>query len=118
MNDAAPTGERFPRELEILRQLADGLPQIVWVARPDGSHEYYNKQWHDYTGLRLENSTDDAWGELFHPEDRERAQMLWHEALRDGTPYEIEFRLNRVTDGAYRWFLGRSTLTAISTARS
>ena len=53
--------ERFPRELETLRQLADRLPQIVWVARPDGSHEYYNKQWYDYTGLTLETSTDHAW---------------------------------------------------------
>jgi PAS domain S-box-containing protein len=100
--------ERFPREIEILRQLADGLPQIVWVARPDGSHEYYNKQWEDYTGLTLEKSTDAAWRELFHPEDRNRAETLWSEALRNGTPYEIEFRLRRSSDGAHRWFLGRA----------
>ncbi len=106
--DIAHSCERYERELEILRQLADGLPQIVWVARPDGSHEYYNKQWRDYTGLRLEDSTDAAWSELFHPEDRERAQTLWAEALRHGTPYEIEFRIRRLSDDAYRWFLGRS----------
>lgn len=40
MNESNHVGERFPRELEILRQLADNLPQIVWVTRPDGSHEY------------------------------------------------------------------------------
>jgi hypothetical protein len=101
-------GERFPRELETLRQLADGLPQIVWVARPDGSHEYYNKQWHDYTGLSLQDSTDEAWSDLFHPEDRDRTKTMWAEALREGTPYEIEFRLKRVSDGEYRWFLGRA----------
>jgi PAS domain S-box-containing protein len=104
----ARSQEHFPRELEILRHLADGLPQIVWVARPDGSHEYYNKQWRDYTGLELEQSTDDAWAALFHPDDRERAVNAWHEALRQGTPYDIEFRLKRVWDGAYRWFLGRA----------
>lgn len=108
LTEIALSGERFPRELEILRRLADGLPQIVWVARPDGSHEYYNKQWHDYTGLRLEDSTDEAWSALFHPDDRERAQTLWAEALRQGTPYEIEFRIRRLSDGEYRWFLGRS----------
>jgi PAS domain S-box-containing protein len=107
MNNAQ-SNERFPRELEILRQLADGLPQIVWVARPDGSHEYYNKQWREYTGLELEDSTDDAWAALFHPDDRERAVNAWHEALRQGTPYDIEFRFKRVWDGAYRWFLGRA----------
>jgi PAS domain S-box-containing protein len=104
----ASTDERFPRELETLRQLADGLPQIVWVARPDGSHEYYNKQWYDYTGLTLETSTHEAWRNLFHPDDRKRAEIRWAEALRDGTPYEIEFRLKRVSDGEFRWFLGRA----------
>ncbi len=104
----AHADERFPRELEILRHLADGLPQIVWVARPDGSHEYYNKRWREYTGLELEESTDDAWAALFHPDDRERAVSAWAEALRQGTPYDIEFRLKRVSDGAYRWFLGRA----------
>jgi len=104
----ASTQERFPRELETLRQLADGLPQIVWVARPNGSHEYYNKQWYDYTGLTLETSTDEAWCDLFHPDDRERTRTRWAEALREGTPYEIEFRLKRVSDGEFRWFLGRA----------
>jgi PAS domain S-box-containing protein len=108
MSKHAATAERFPRELATLRQLADGLPQIVWVARTDGSHEYYNKQWSDYTGLTLENSTEEAWRELFHPDDRERAETMWAEALREGTPYEIEFRLKRAVDGEFRWFLGRA----------
>jgi PAS domain S-box-containing protein len=107
MSNANPE-QNFPRELEILRQLADGLPQIVWVARPDGSHEYYNKKWCEYTGLELEQSTDEAWSALFHPDDREGAVTAWAEALRQGTPYDIEFRLRRASDGAYRWFLGRA----------
>jgi PAS domain S-box-containing protein len=108
MSKHASTAERFPRELATLRQLADGLPQIVWVARTDGSHEYYNKQWSDYTGLSLENSTEETWRDLFHPDDRERAETMWAQALRDGTPYEIEFRLKRAVDGEFRWFLGRA----------
>ena len=104
----ACSGERFPRELETLRQLADGLPHIVWVADPEGSHTYYNKHWHDYTGLSLEESTREAWRDLLHPDDRECADTLWAQALSGGTPYEIEFRLKRVSDGEYRWFLGRA----------
>jgi PAS domain S-box-containing protein len=108
MSKHASTDERFPRELATLRQLADGLPQIVWVARTDGSHEYYNKQWSDYTGLTLEDSNEQAWRDLFHPDDRERAEAKWAEALREGTPYDIEFRLKRAADGEFRWFLGRA----------
>ena len=99
--------ERFPRELEILRQLADGLPQIVWVAKPDGSHEYYNLRWYEFTG-RPHGSLRTGWSDLFHPDDTLRADKAWAEALSSGKPYEIEFRLKRASDGAYRWFLGRA----------
>jgi PAS domain S-box-containing protein len=108
MSEPLHAGERFPRELEILRQLADNVPQIVWVARPDGSHEYYNRKWFDYTGLTLAGSDDAGWNALFHPEDAARASEAWAEALRSGTPYDIEFRLKNATDGTYRWFLGRA----------
>jgi PAS domain S-box-containing protein len=107
MPKAIHTEERFPRELEILRQLADGLPQIVWVARPDGSHEYYNRRWYEFTG-RGRGISLEGWSDLFHPDDTERADQAWAEALSSGNPYEIEFRLKRVSDGAYRWFLGRA----------
>ncbi|HEY0369541.1 MAG TPA: ATP-binding protein [Chthoniobacterales bacterium] len=100
--------ELFPRELEILRQLADNLPQIVWVTRPDGSHEYYNRRWYDFTGLTLDQSNEEGWSGLFHPDDVEAANAAWAEALRTGNPYEIEFRLRRTSDGEYRWFLGRA----------
>jgi PAS domain S-box-containing protein len=105
MSKHASTDERFPRELETLRQLADGMPQIVWVAQADGSPEYYNKKWYGYTGLALENSTGEAWRALVHPDDRERAETTWAEAFREGTPYQIEFRLKGAADGEFRWFL-------------
>jgi hypothetical protein len=100
--------ERFPRELEILRQLADALPQIVWVTQPDGRHLYYNRRWYEYTGLSATSGLDQSWDALFHPDDLERANHTWAEALRTGSPYSIEFRFKRANDGEYRWFLGRA----------
>jgi len=90
-----------------LRHLADGLPQIVWVARPDGSHEYYNRRWYEFTGRRRDVPNHRGWSDLFHPDDMLRVDRAWAEALSSGAPYEIEFRLKR-SDGAYRWFLGRA----------
>ena len=101
------TGERFPHELENLRQMADGLPQILWVARPDGSSEHYNKLFHDYTGLPSEESTGEAWREIIHPDECERVETSWAEALEAGAPHEVECRLKRA-DGEYRWFLRRA----------
>jgi PAS domain S-box-containing protein len=77
MRKHATNGDRFPHELEILRQMADGLPQILWVARPDGSYEHHNKPWYDYTGLTGDESTGEAWRELIHPDDREEEQTSW-----------------------------------------
>ena len=108
MTEPMHAGERFPRELDILRQLADNLPQIVWVTRPDGSHEYYNRRWYEFTGLPLNSSLEQSWDPLFHPDDLLRANKSWARALSTGNPYEIEFRLKRGSDGAYRWFLGRA----------
>ena len=108
MTEPKHTEERFPRELELLRRLADNLPQIVWVTRADGSHEYYNRKWHEFTGLSPKGSMEQSWDPFFHPDDLARANHAWSEALRTGEPYDIEFRLKRASDGAYRWFIGRA----------
>ncbi|MFZ1219312.1 MAG: ATP-binding protein [Chthoniobacterales bacterium] len=108
MRKHATAGERTTHELENLRQMADGLPQILWVARPDGSYEHFNKPWHDYTGLSFEESAGEAGREIIHPDDREQAETSWTEALREGTPHEVELRLRRASDGEYRWFLRRA----------
>ncbi|HEY4284663.1 MAG TPA: ATP-binding protein [Chthoniobacterales bacterium] len=108
MPEPIQSRERFPQELEVLRHLADGLPQIVWIARPDGSHEYYSRRWYEFTG-RARNPVDQGgWSDLFHPDDTMRADQAWAEALSSGKPYEIEFRLKRASDGAFRCFLGRA----------
>ena len=90
-----------------LRQMADAMPQIVWVTRPDGYHEYYNQKWYEYVGLDYERTKGHHWADPLHPEDRARARERWALALSTGEPYEIEYRFRR-HDGAYRWFLGRA----------
>jgi PAS domain S-box-containing protein len=89
------------------RQLADALPHMVWVTRPDGYHEYYNHRWYEFTGVP-EGSTDgEGWNGLFHPEDQPLAWERWRHSLETGEPYEIEYRL-RHRSGEYRWTLGRA----------
>jgi PAS domain S-box-containing protein len=100
--------DRELRESEAeFRTLADSMAQMIWVTRPDGFHEYYNKQWYDFTGVP-EGSTDgEEWNGMFHPDDQERAWERWRHSLETGEPYEIEYRLRR-HDGVYRWVLGRA----------
>ncbi len=91
---------------EEFRSLAEAMPQIVWITRPDGWNVYFNQQWMDYTGLTLEESLGHGWNTPFHPEDQQRAWDAWQRATTTASIYSIESRLRRA-DGVYRWWLVR-----------
>ncbi len=88
------------------RQLAEAMPQIVWITRADGWNIYFNQQWVDYTGLNLEESHGHGWNKPFHPDDKQRAWDAWQEAVLGEENYVIECRLRRA-DGEYLWWLIR-----------
>ena len=95
-----------------LRELADAMPQIVWAARPDGTIDYFNRRWHEFTGLPVTANAPaaDSIDRMLHPDDVARSREAWRHSLRTGEPYEIEYRFrDRHSDtGGYRWFLGRA----------
>src|ERR1700720_1809479 len=97
------------RSIEQLRQAqdVDAIPALAWSARPDGSAEFLNRRWLDYTGLSAEEASDWGWAAALHTEDRERLMDSWRHLLASGEAGEIEARLRRY-DGEYRWFLFRA----------
>jgi PAS domain S-box-containing protein len=88
------------------RLLAEAMPQIVWITRPDGGNIYFNQHWQDYTGQTPEQSHGDGWFKPFHPDDRQRAWDAWQNATLHGAVYSLECRLRRA-DGVYLWWLIR-----------
>src|SRR5438067_8012305 len=82
--------------------IAESIPQIVWMAAPDGAIEYFNERGTDYTGLPRGANDGWNWLNLIHPDDRAQAERSWREAVVRGTPYSIEYRLRR-HDGECRW---------------
>ena len=93
---------------ERFRQLADAMPQIVWAARPDGTVDYYNSQWHDYTGAPADAAGDAGWELVLHPDDLSATREAWGRSVRTGGLHEAEYRLKRAADGAFRWHLARA----------
>lgn len=89
-----------------LRMLAESMPQIVWITRPDGWNIYFNQQWVEYTGLTLEESSGHGWNKPFHPDDQQRAWDAWQNATQNLAEYVLECRLRRA-DGVYKWWLIR-----------
>jgi formate hydrogenlyase transcriptional activator len=96
------------QSIEQLRQAqdVDAIPTLAWSARPDGSAEFLNRRWLDYTGLSAEEASDWGWTAAVHTEDRDRLMAFWRPLLTSGEAGEIEARLRRY-DGDYRWFLFR-----------
>lgn len=89
-----------------LRRVIDTIPALAWCARPDGSMEFLNRQWHDYTGLSPAAAIGWGYQAAFHPEDRKNGMERCRKLFSANGPAESEIRLRR-HDGIYRWFLIR-----------
>jgi formate hydrogenlyase transcriptional activator len=87
-------------------QDVDAIPTLAWSARPDGSAEFFNRRWLDYTGLSAQEASDWGWAAALHTEDRDKLLGFWRRLLASGEAGEIEAHLRRY-DGEYRWFLFR-----------
>ncbi|MFA7060048.1 MAG: ATP-binding protein [Pedobacter sp.] len=107
MADRIETAQKTLQESEKeFRLLAEAMPQIVWITRPDGGNIYFNPQWVEYTGQTLEESRGQGWTKPFHPDDQQRAWDIWQNAVNNQTEYSLECRLRR-SDGVYKWWLIR-----------
>jgi PAS domain S-box-containing protein len=101
--------EAFERRSELrFRSLMDALPQCVWVARADLTFYYWNKRAVDYIGMPASVAVSaERLFEFVHPDDLATINSEWQVATGLQRPAEVQVRLRRQADGAYRWFLMR-----------
>jgi two-component system, NtrC family, sensor kinase len=89
------------------RSLANSIPQLAWMANPDGYVFWYNQRWYDYTGSTIDGMKGWGWKDTIHPDHAERVvegiQRIWSA----GELWDDTFPL-RGKDGSYRWFLSRA----------
>src|SRR6266699_1997436 len=88
------------------RAILDALPAIAWCKLTDGSNEFVNQRWQDYTGIPEEEARGQGWQAAVHPEDLPKLSEKWAEIVASGKSGEFEGRLRR-HDGAFRWVLAR-----------
>ena len=86
------------------QRVVDIIPGLVWSALPDGSIEFCNQRWLDYTGMSLNEVEGRDWAAAIHPADRSDLKEKWRAALAQGSSFEAEARMRR-SDGSFRWFL-------------
>lgn len=107
-NKALQAEEALRQSEKNFRLLADAMPQIVWTTLADGRLDYSNQRWFEYTGQPLEDAQGWGWQMIIHPEDLQRCTNTWIQALESGSPYQVEYRIRRGSDGTYRWHLARA----------
>ncbi len=89
------------------RTLANSIPQLAWMASPNGSIEWYNRRWYEYTGTTPEEMRGSGWKSVHHPDHVERVVAHINGSFSEGASWEDTFPL-RSADGTFRWFLSRA----------
>ena len=97
-------------ELRLQVGLLQHIPVAAWTLGPDGTPDFVNQNWLEYTGQALDyvRSDPEAWMTAIHAEDREIASRSFWGGVRSGQGFTFEARFRRVYDGAYRWHLSRA----------
>ncbi|HWO35068.1 MAG TPA: PAS domain-containing protein [Candidatus Acidoferrum sp.] len=95
------------RSEDRLRLVIDTIPAHAWSARPDGSVDFINRRFLEFTGRSMGDMLGWGWGSLVHPDDLTGYVGEWQAAVATGEPMEGEVRVRRV-DGEYRWLLIRN----------
>jgi PAS domain S-box-containing protein len=100
------------KELQLQVGLLQHLPVSAWTLEPDGTPDFVNRVWLEFSGQTLDfvRSHPEAWMTAIHPEDRETASRIFWEGVRSGQGFAFETRSRRAQDGTYRWHLQQAVV--------
>src|SRR5215469_5386647 len=100
---SATDGSSRPEQALDVRLVVDTIPALVWSSHADGSVDFVNQRWREYTGLSPEESYGRGWETAIHPDDLTTLAEKW-EAVDDANAgWACEVRLRR-SDGVFQWF--------------
>jgi formate hydrogenlyase transcriptional activator len=100
--------DKLRRSEQRLRDVIETIPAMAWSTFSDGTVDFANQRWAEYTGPALRDMSGLGWKTAIHPADFDGYQEQCHISLETGRPFEREVRIRRFSDGEYRWFLNRA----------
>ena len=107
MSSESSTEPEEPDQQDVFRLLAESIPHLAWIARPDGSVYWYNRRWYEYTGTTLQDMQGWGWQRVHRPDTIPFVLAAWTKSIQSGEPYEVTLPL-RAADGTFRTFLTRA----------
>ena len=70
------SADQSPATLK-LRAFIDAVLAIAWSSLPDGSLDFINQRFRDYTGLSSDQLTGLKWKSAVHPDDIQKLETWW-----------------------------------------
>jgi hypothetical protein len=101
-----------------LRVIIDTIPTLAWSTGPDGSAEFLNQRWLDYTGLSAQEALDRGWKVAIHPDDLSRILEIFQEALNSGRPFKVEGPAFAAATANFAGFFSATALCAMDREKS
>lgn len=89
---------------EWFRKMADGAPVAIWMSGVDKQVTYFNKQWLNFRGQKLEDELGKGWIKGVHPDDVDYCLDTFSTSFDARCEFQMEYRLLR-SDNNYRWML-------------
>lgn len=96
----------------LYQSLADAIPHIIWKGKLNGSIDYFNQLWYEYTGYTAQQSLEIGWQSALDTADKDSFLKKWQWAIENKQSFEIECRIKK-SDGTSRWHLIRVTFDAL-----
>src|SRR5258706_76060 len=87
------------------RALVRATSSLVWTASADG-YVVDMPEWRAFSGESIEQIQGWGWVNSVHPDDRERAEAAWRQAVDTRSLYDSDYRIRR-RDGVYVWHRDR-----------
>jgi len=94
---------RLESERRRFLQLSNNIPQLVWMAAPDGTVTWFNERWYEFTGAAPDGKMPPDWSRYHDPAILPLVAQRWQEALASGRMTQMTFPL-RGRDGRFRSF--------------
>ena len=104
--DLQEANEALRESEERFHTMANAIPQLAWIAQPDGYIYWYNERWYAYTGTTPEQMEGWGWQSVHDPEVLPKVLEQWNASIATGQMFDMEFPL-RGADGIFRPFLTR-----------
>jgi len=92
---------------KLFQNLTYVSPVGIFRTREDGFTTYVNPRWSELSGISFDEAIGDSWLNAVHPDDRERLNKKWHEAVNRNQHSFAEYRFLK-SDGSVVWVIGNA----------